>query len=63
MIDTEVDVRPLLRTLANLFETRAMIAARRQVEASPPVTVREGGRASAYTEAAREVRLLVERLS
>jgi len=61
----EKGIAGLLDSLADLFETRALIAARAgrvQQQASTEVASHEHGRRSAYAEAARETRALAERL-
>jgi hypothetical protein len=59
----EKGISGLLESLADLFETRALIAARQSTVLLAKLNVGEArGRRSAYEEAARDTRKLAERL-
>jgi hypothetical protein len=60
MSELQTDIAALLESLAKLFETRALIAARNFRRAE---STQELGRKQAYEEAAHEARLLARKLS
>ena len=65
MSELMTDIASMVDSLADVFETRSLIAARAarvQQQASTEVASHEHGRRSAYQDAARETRALAERL-